>query len=36
MQPLALILVREIYFAEEGRQFMGLDITDLEGAPCNN
>jgi hypothetical protein len=23
---------REIYFAEEGRQFMGLDITDLEGA----
>jgi hypothetical protein len=22
---------REIYFAEDGRQFMGLDIIDLEG-----
>ena len=23
---------REIYFAEDGRRFMGLDIIDLEGA----
>src|SRR5262249_34731017 len=23
---------REIYFAEEGRQFMGLDVIDSEGA----
>jgi hypothetical protein len=23
---------REIYFAEDGRQFMGLDIVDLKGA----
>ena len=23
---------REIYFAEDGRQFMGLDVIDLKGA----
>jgi len=26
----------EIYFAEEGRQFIGLDIGDAMGAPSHH